>query len=193
MPSSGMTIDHTRLRGQARYWGLHCSINALPSFIVAITYLKMIKEPLAIIAMLLAIVTFVGAYTLITSIDGLFTNPDSLLSRALKVGVKFRLVVSLVSLPFLLPTPAALFVPDVWAGIFAASLVNQMGKMLGASGQIIGPTDGGPPMLAVYATTILEGLIISFMLLMISFFSLLFLQMKDRKKALEVVMPPEAP
>jgi hypothetical protein len=37
--------------------------------------------------------------------------------------------------------------------------------------------------LPVYATTMLEGFILSFLLLMISFFALIFLQMRDRKKA----------
>ena len=188
-----MTLDRSRLRSQARYWGLHCSVNALPSFIVATCYLQMATKPLAILAMLLAILTFVVAYTVITSIDGLFTDPESLLSRALKIGVKFRLVVSLVSLPFLLPTAAALFVPDVWAGMLAVGLVNGAGQLLGGGGAMVGPTEGSPPMLAVYATTIIEGLILSLSLLMISFFTLLVLQMKNRKKALEVVLPPEAP
>jgi len=186
-----MKIDPSRLRGQARYWGLHCSVNALPSFIVATFYLQMVKDPLALIAMILAILTFVVGYTLITSIDGLFSDSDSLLSRALRIGVKFRLVVSLASLPFLLPTAAVLFVPDVWAGMLAAGVVNAVGQYLGGSVQLIGPTDSGAPMLAVYLTTILEGLILSMSLFMISFFSLLVLQMKNRKKALEVVLPSD--
>ncbi|MBK1828373.1 hypothetical protein [Haloferula rosea] len=161
---------------------------------MATCYLQMATKPLAILAMLLAILTFVVAYTVITSIDGLFNDPESLLSRALKIGVKFRLVVSLVSLPFLLPTAAALFVPDVWAGMLAVGLVNGVGQwLLGGGGAMVGPTEGSPPMLAVYATTIIEGLILSLSLLMISFFTLLVLQMKNRKKALEVVLPPEAP
>ncbi|MCH7228173.1 hypothetical protein [Haloferula sp. A504] len=35
-----MKIDRTRLPRQARYWTLHCCINALPSFIVAAFYLQ---------------------------------------------------------------------------------------------------------------------------------------------------------
>lgn len=188
-----MKIDRTRLPEQARYWSLHCGVNALPSFIVAAFYLQMITQPLNVIAMLLAILTFIIGYTVLTSIDGLFTDSGSLLSRALKVGVKIRLVISLISLPMLLPSPVALFVPDVWAGMLAAAVVNWCGRMLGHGAFTIDATGGDPSAFAVYATTILEGIILSFMLLMLSFFSLLVLQAKERKKkAMEVILPPEA-
>jgi hypothetical protein len=185
-----MKIDRPRLPRQARYWTLHCCINALPSFIVAAFYLQMITEPLSVLAMLLAIATFIGAYTVVTSVEGWFSDPESVLSRALKVGVRIRLIISLVSLPLLLPTALALIVPDVWAGLLAAAIVNWFASFLGAGGAWIGPTESQAPALAVYATTMLEGLIISFMLLMLSFFSLLVLQAKDRRKrATEIVIP----
>jgi hypothetical protein len=186
-----MTLDPSRLPGQARYWTLHCCINALPSFIVATAYLKMIHQPVAVVAMLLAVLTFIGIYTVLTSIEGLFSNPESLLSRALKAGVKFRLVISLVSLPLLLPSPAAFLVPDVWAGMLALGVVNWCGNFLGFS-NMIDPSGGSAPGLAVYATTMIEGIVISFMLFMISFFALLYIQSKERKKqAMEILLPPE--
>lgn len=188
-----MKIDRTRLPAQARYWTLHCCINALPSFIVAAFYLQMITHPACVAAMLLAILTFIAAYTVVTSIEGWFSDSQSVLSRALKVGVRIRLIISLVSLPLLLPSALAFFVPDVWAGMLASATVNWVGTVLGAGGTWIGPTESHPHALAVYATTMIEGLIISFMLLMLSFFSLLILQARDRKKrATELVMPPQS-
>jgi hypothetical protein len=44
--------------------------------------------------------------------------------------------------------------------------------------------------LPVFATTILEGFILSFLLLMIAFFALIFLQMRDRKKAFAAGVSP---
>jgi hypothetical protein len=187
-----MKIDFSRLPGQARYWTLHCGINALPSFIVAAFYLQMINQPLAVVAMVLGILTFIVGYTILTCIEGWFTDSESLLARALKVGVKIRMVLSLISLPMLLPSPIALFVPDVWAGMMASGAVNWLGNQLGAGSNLIGPNEGSVPFLAVYATTVIEGLIISFMLLMLSFFSLLVIQTKQRKRqAMEVLLPPE--
>ena len=187
-----MKIDRSLLPVQARYWTLHCCINALPSFIVAAFYLQMITSPTCILAMLMAILTFIAAYTVITSIEGWFSDSQSVLSRALKVGVRIRMIVSLVSLPLLIPTALAFLVPDVWAGMLAAAIVNWVADFLGSGGAWIGPTEGHPPALAVYATTMIEGLIISFMLFMLSFFSLLVLQARDRKKrAMEVVMPAQ--
>lgn len=199
-PLNEMKIDLSRLPGQARYWALHCGINALPSFIVAVAYLQMVKHPSAVAAMILGILTFIVGYTILTSIDGSFSDSSSLLSRALKVGVKIRFVISLISLPLLAPTPAALFVPDVWAGMLAVGAVNWLGGVIGAGSGLIGGSsglidlDGGEtPFFAVYATTVLEGMIISFMLMMLSFFSLLVLQAKQRnRRAMEIVMPPDA-
>lgn len=186
-----MRIDRSRLAGQARYWALHCSINALPSFIVAVFYLQMIEQPLAVVALLLAVLTFMVGYTILTSIDGLFCDSGSVLSRSLKVGVKIRLVISLISLPLLFPSPLAFFVPDVWAGMVAAGVVNWCGQILGTP-SMIGMDGGNPPPLAVYVTAILEGLIISLMLMMLSFFSLLVIQgIERKKKAMEVVLPLE--
>lgn len=188
-----MKIDRARLPQQARYWTAHCCINALPSFIVAAFYLQMITQPACVIAMLLAILTFIAAYTIVTSIDGWFSDSQSVLSRALKVGVRIRLILSLVSLPLLLPTPVAFFVPDVWAGIIAAGIVNGFGQMIGVGRVLIEPGTGGTPALVVYATTITEGLILSLMLMMLSFFSLLVIQARERKKiGREVPMPPAA-
>jgi hypothetical protein len=177
-----MKIDRARLPRQARYWTLHCGINALPSFIVAAFYLQMISQPACVIAMLLAILTFIAAYTVVTSLEGWFSDSQSVLSRALKAGVRIRLVLSLVSLPMLLPTPVALFVPDVWAGILASSVVNAFGRMTGFGDALIAPDAGSVRAPAVYATTIIEGLILSFMLMMLSFFSLLVIQARERKK-----------
>ena len=44
------------------------------------------------------------------------------------------------------------------------------------------PQNGDFVFLPVFATTMLEGFILSFLLLMISFFAVLFLQMRDRRR-----------
>ena len=74
----------------------------------------------------------------------------------------------------------------------AAGVVNWFGQTMGLPGAMIDASGADPAMIAVYAITMLEGLIISFMLIMLSFFSLLVLQTKERKRmAMEVVLPPE--
>lgn len=184
-----MTLDHSLLRPQLRFWSIHCSINALPSFVIAMTYLGLWQKPAAILAMLLAVATFITGYTFLTSIRGLFGDPQSLLSRALKLGTKIRLVMSLITLLLIFPSPIALFLPDVWAGLLAAGIVNAVGQRLGnpMSSGVGGIVSDSP--LAVFATTLLEGLILSFLLLMISFFCLLGMQIRSRRRGAEIPTP----
>jgi hypothetical protein len=78
-----------------------------------------------------------------------------------------------------------MFTPDFWCGMLSINLLNMAARFLGAPGPVFQPTPDAATasFLQVYATTMLEGFILSFLLLMIAFFSLILLQMRDRKKA----------
>jgi len=179
-----MSFDPAVFPRQLRYWSLHCLLNAAPSLGIALGWMGLWQHPSAVLAMLTAIATFIGLYSVITSLRGPLTDPNHMLSRALRLGAKLRAWISGLSL-LILPTGfLIMFIPDFWCGMLAVSLLNGASRHLGMSGTFFrfdrGDATGG--FLPVFTTTMLEGFIISFLLLMISFFALIVLQMRDRKK-----------
>lgn len=181
-----MTFDPAVFPRQLRYWSLHCLLNAGPSLGIALGFLGLWKFPSAVAAMFAAIATFIVLYSVITSLRGPFTDPNHILSRALKLGAKIRAWISGISL-LALPTGfLVMFTPDLWCGMLSINLVNMAARFFGASGPVFRPDASGARtagFLPVFATTMLEGFILSFLLLMIAFFSLIVLQMRDRRKA----------
>lgn len=170
---------------QLRYWSLHCSLNALPSLGIALIYLGLWKNPVGVAAMLSAIATFVLLYATITSLRGPLSNPVHVLSRSLKLGTKIRSWISGVSLLLVPFGPAMLFMPDFWCGFLSVSILNQTYKMLGLGIEVLSgnPSNSRVGFLPVYLTTMLEGFILSFLLLMISFFALFFVHRKAQRRA----------
>ncbi|WP_367875133.1 hypothetical protein [Luteolibacter sp. Populi] len=175
-----MPLNLKVLPHQLRHWALHCSLTALPSFGIALFMLQLWKLPAAIAAMLAAIATFIALYALITSLKGPLTDPGTLVARSLKLGTRIRTAISLISIPLLF-TRMGGWTPDFWCGFLACSVTNAIGKKLGSHQELI--RSGRGDFLPVYFTTILEGIIISFMLLMIAFFSLLILQRRQTRRS----------
>ncbi|HEX7262308.1 MAG TPA: hypothetical protein VF258_10875 [Luteolibacter sp.] len=163
---------------QLRYWAFHSSLNALPSLFIALFFLNLLERPSAVAAMLCAIATFILLYAAITSLSEPLADPTHVLSRSLKLGAKIRAWISGLSL-LVVFTPAMSVSPDFWCGWLAVNIVNHLTQLMGLnSGGYVPNTD----FLSIYATTLLEGFILSFILLMISFFALIFLQSRDRRK-----------
>lgn len=175
-----MKFEWQRFPRQLKYWGMHCVINALPSLIIACWLLGLWEKPAAVVAMLLAIATFVLVYAGVTSLDGPISDKQSSVSRALKLGARVRLVVSLVSLVVML-CGGFLFLPDFWAGMYSVSAVNWIAAEMGHQSPVVGEGGVGHPM-AVYFATMIEGGMISAMLLMVSFFALIVMQIRNRRK-----------
>lgn len=173
---------------QLRYWSIHCSLNALPSFCIALIALKLWKSPPAITAMLFAIATFILLYATLISLSGPLVNENHVLSRSLKLGTKIRAWISGLSM-FVVFTPAMSIAPDFWCGFISVMLTNSLFRLAGSSVDVLdlGGTNAG--FLPVYITTMLEGFILSFLLLMISFFAVMFIQARDRKRVFEVADP----
>lgn len=179
-----MPLDPSAFPRQLRHWALHCSLNALPSFIIACLVLHLWEEPKAIAAMVAAVCTFIVLYATLTSFDGPFSDPEHPLHRAMKTGTRIRAVISLVSVPLAL-LDGVFLLPDFWCGYYAAALVNVAAVFAGSPGDVFdmdrsnGDSSG---FFATFAVTMVEGLILSFLLMMISFFALLFIHAKDRRK-----------
>ena len=181
-----MTFDPAVFPRQLRYWSLHCLLNATPSLGIALGWLGLWKVPAAVAAMFAAIATFILLYTFLTSLRGPLTDPTHVLSRALRLGAKIRAWISGISV-LVLPTGIFMMLtPDYWCGLASITIINGAARFFGASGPVFqADTDGSRTagFFPVFATTMLEGFILSFLLLMIAFFSLILLQMRDRKKA----------
>ncbi|MCW1884760.1 hypothetical protein OKA04_08470 [Luteolibacter flavescens] len=173
-----------RFPKQLGYWSLHCTLNALPSFYIALVGLNLAKQPVAIVAMLAAIATFIVLYATLTSLPGPLEDRSSLLSRALWLGTKIRTWIACLSL-LLVPVQGFFLMPDFWCGWAAVIVQNWIVDSLGLWRHGLGIDRGGDSesFFAVYATTMLEGFIISFLLLFISFCVLLVLQAKERRRA----------
>ena len=175
-----MVIDKTRLPRQLKYWAKHCSLNALPSFGIALVYLGLWKSPAGIVAMVLAVMCFVVGYAVATSMPALFPDEDSLTHRALAMGIKIRKWIVWVSLPCCAIPPLALLTPDLWAGMLASALLQWVHRALGSSGFDV-VIEEQPSAIEAFQLTLVEGLILSFGLLMLSFFILVVFQIRERR------------
>jgi len=183
-----MKLDLDVLPRQLRYWTGHCLLNAFPSVIIACVALEYLKEVQALVAMLWAVIVFIFLFAILTSIRGPLTQSDHTLSRAIRAGVKFRKVVSLISLPLLVP-PFTFLIPDLWIGVLATWITLQVEHLFGPSATMISLLDlmdEKPTFLRVFATAMVSGTLISLFMLMISFFAVLVIQRRERAKMYRV-------
>ncbi len=171
----------TRFRKNLLYWTLHCSLNALPSFSIALFFVGLVKSPPAIAVMCCAIATFVLLYALLTSIDSSLARRDHLLARAMRVGTMIRAWLSGLSLiPILTNSPQ--FSPDAWCGFAALWLLEQGSRSLRFRTPNWSGTEDVGNLWWVYSATMLEGFILSLFLFTFAFFALVVLQARARRQ-----------
>jgi hypothetical protein len=175
--------------GKLRFWAIHCTINALPSYLIAVVWLELWPVAQAHWAMLAAVLTFVFGYSVLTSWVPVLREGRNLFTRALKVGLVIRTILSLLTV-FVVPLGIfLLFTPDYWCGQVAVNVVARCYDLLGLESTLGSRVGGGSVdvtlldtgFMEVYLTTVLEGLILSFMLFILSFMAIIILQMRDRK------------
>ena len=144
--------------------------------------------------MVTAVGTFAIVYAIVTSLPGPLSESRHIFARSLHLGTRIRGLISLLSLiifagVWILGSKgpvkvAAILMPDVWCGLASGWLLNQGARVLGHGNDIFIASDAEMNGFAVvYAMTVLEGLILSGILLMISFFTAIFLQSRDRPRA----------
>lgn len=165
---------------QLRFWTFHCVVNALPSFCIAFSMLGLQNSPTGIAAMLAGIATFILFYATMTSIPGPLANRGNLQARSLAAGTKIRSwFVGSCALLALFQVPLGL--ADLYPGFFAAEIAEQAFEVVN-SGRPVASLGSHSSFLHVYTVTIIDGMILSFILLTISFVSLMVLQRKERRK-----------
>ncbi|MBT8037158.1 MAG: hypothetical protein KJO21_06400 [Verrucomicrobiae bacterium] len=188
---------------QLRFWSLHCGLTALPSFCIA---LIQFNSPQAVLAMLCGIATFVFGYAFLTSTSIYGKVHTGLIGRSIKLGTRIRMIISLASLPLLIPLvgqdaaslgnpPSSLFfVPDFWFGYAAIVLVflgiNAISRF-GTNGTF-SEDSFGQDFFTPYATTMLEGVLISISLVVIAFITLIILNFRRNRQQLPSQHIPQA-
>lgn len=181
----------SRFPKQLGHWAIHGFCNALPSFIIAVVFLKL-HDRTSISAMLAAVGLFVLAFATVSSWPGVLSDPGHLLPRSIRLGARIRSWIaglSLLLLPF--GNNAFSLMPDFWCGFAAALIQDNVAKRMGMpNGFLDRRSDDPMTFLPVFTVTLLEGLIISILLLMISFFCLVILQARERRRFLRSLTEP---
>lgn len=172
-----------------RFWAIHCTINAVPSYLIAVVWLGLWGSMVAQLAMLAAVVTFIFGYSVLTSWVGVLREGRNLFTRALKVGLVIRTVISVLTMLVVPMGPLLLFTPDLWCGQFAVGIVAWAYDLAGLEATLGNRIDDGyvdgaslkTGFMEIYLATLLEGLILSLMLFIFSFIAIIILQMRDRR------------
>lgn len=162
---------------QLRFWAFHCSLTALPSFLIVVINPGLGTNTTTILAMLTGITIFILIYTLAGSSISALHDQKHLFARATRLALKIRLFISVASLPlvfFVSQMEKLLFIiPDYWAGVTAGFALSSLSPTHAWSIESFPFTVGW---------TLLEGFILSFLLFMGTFFCLLWVNHKEKKK-----------
>lgn len=180
-----MAIDLKAFPRQLLFWSGHCLLNAAPSCAIACIYLNYWKKPEALLAMGWAVLAFILLFSFLTSLKGPLTQSDHTLSRAVRAGVKFRMIVSFASLPLFVAQPLLSLVPDLWSGFLATWIFYQIERIIGSPATMTSTFDmmvDRPTFAGVFAIAIIQGLIISLFMFLFSFFAVLVIQRRERAK-----------
>ncbi|MBK1855262.1 hypothetical protein JO972_09860 [Verrucomicrobiaceae bacterium 5K15] len=171
---------------QLGFWSLHCGVTAIPSFCIALTRFN---SPSAIAGMLGGILTFIIGYAWLTSASFYGKVHVGLIGKAIKMGARIRMWISILSLPLLLttvgrsdPAEELMFVPDMWFGLVALLLFSLISQLLGIMPlrQGIEELDG----ISTYFVTLIEGGLISVSLILIAFLALIVLNYRRNRQRL---------
>lgn len=170
--------------GQLRHWTLHCVLNSLPSFCIALWALGLWQNRFALAAMICAIVTFILLYATLTSLEGPMSDEKHVLSRAFKVGTKIRAVISVLNLLLAFP-PVFMLTPDFWCGFMATGIVDLLFEMTGNHPPFAQLGAAHVGFFPIYLTTMVEGFILSGILFFFAFIAVMFIQARESRRLFE--------
>lgn len=104
------------------FWTFHCSLSALPGFILACRS-GLGSDPVNILAMLLAIGTFILVYTGLSSFSPELSDPKRLAAATLRLICNYRSTLAVFSVPFALHNDLIMLLPDAWCGAIAIMFI----------------------------------------------------------------------
>ena len=160
-----------RFLRQLGFWTIHGTLLVLPSFLIAGLLLGFFDSPAKIAAMLAGTLPFLFGFAALTTFAKPFQDPHHLLPRALRLALLLRIACVLLFGLFSLGAPGFLWaIPDIWAGLGAAFAAGWVGDQLG-HGNLLDSSSVSPHL--VFFCTVLEGIILSFFISLLTFFCLL--------------------
>lgn len=176
-----------------RFWGLHGVVSALPGFSIAMWLIRLSENQHGFAAMLSALLTLIVALAILSSIWPSLTAWRTLPSRGLRVGLTLRAICSGASFMVILTVlatngrdgnPILIALPDLWTGLGAVLSIAWVAELIGTGQPLSGIMDGHENLSfgMIYLIALIDGLIIAFLIFIVSFVSMLVLQMRDRKK-----------
>ena len=182
-----------RFRENLGFWTLQCVISALPGFCIAMGFLKLSWKSGAPLGMMAAFLTIVILVNSFASLSETLTSWKSLPSRGLRVALHIRGVSSFASLMVigaLLVTsgsyenPVIILMPDIWTGLTSTILVSLLSMPFGLENPLAELTEAGTNLgfLTVYLIAIIDALILCFLMFILSFVSMLVIQIRDRRR-----------
>jgi len=169
---------------QLRYWALHGALNSAPSLAIAWGWLRVGWNPPVMAAIASAVLLFVLAGACLTSVPGPLSHRSHALNRAVRLTLTLRAWLICLTLPLLLSEQSALFVPDAWCGGLAMLAQYQGARLLRLPFEFSGLNFSHAGFLQVFALAVIEGLILSILLLILATLILLILQRRDRRRGI---------
>jgi len=185
---------------QLRFWTFHCCLNAAPSFVIALVLLDLWRSPSGIAAMCCGVATFILFYSVVTSIGTPFSVEFGISARALRAGAKVRSFLGAIAfVAFVIQLSATKvgvgsgvekifsigYLADFYCGMMANRILEEFVRIMKPLVLQFGFGKGTIGFFEIYLTTLIEGVILSFLLILISFFALIVLQSKERRKFLQ--------
>jgi len=175
------------------FWSLHGVVSALPGFCIAMWMVRLSENPSAFLAMISALLTMILVITSLMSIWPSLTRWQTLPSRGLRLGLVLRAICSGASFLIVITVlatngrdgnPILIALPDLWTGLGAVLSIALISDFFGFGNPLSGIMDG-PASLSfamIYLIALTNGLILCFLILIVSFVSMLVLQIRDRRK-----------
>lgn len=176
-----MRFNASKLPRAMALWAGLVALNALPSFIIAMHVEFGPHGPM----ILAGVMTLWVIYMLAACIDGVMVE-GGVGARAMRLAVKIRTGIALVSLLFVASEDVIFLSPDFYSGFAAGWILILFDHVAKTS---LMDMDGGFSPLAAYLLTVTEGLLVSFLMLMLAFFILVILQRREARK--QLAWPPE--
>jgi hypothetical protein len=179
---------------QLRYWSFHCSLNALPSFCIALSMLNLWKSPSGIAAMICGVATFILIYSTVTSLFPVLSSPSGWVATSLRIGTKIRSSLAAMAILSILISLGMLYLGfrsgfndvlglgwccEFWCGAMANGILENLVRAMRPWVLQFGFGTVTVSFMKIYLTTVIEGFILSSILLAFSTFAAIFIRVRE--------------
>ena len=179
---------------QLRYWSFHGSLNALPSFCIALSMLNLWKSPSGIAAMICGVATFILFYSTVTALFPALSSPSGFVAKSVRIGTRIRSSLAAFALLSILISLGMLHLGirsgfndvlglgwccDFWCGAMANGILENLVRAMRPWVLQFGFGTVTVSFMKIYLTTVIEGIILSSILLAFSIFAAIFIRVRE--------------